>query len=160
MVSRIRTAGDVSLLTRAESLGRHSTNAIRVSHLYLSRDKMTSISAETLYREIGDVQLQDVLKTDDKVLREGTAATADEMRTINVGGQLLVDAVATPIPDSCRRNAIELIAEGIRKAINVTEDLWFLFVFDRETAALIRQANADSLCCADCTGPSFSSCHD
>jgi hypothetical protein len=160
MVSRIRTAGDVSLLTRAESLGRHSTDAIRISHLYLSRDKMTSISAETLDREIGDVQLLAELKTDDKVPREGTAATADEIRSINVGDQLLLDTVATQIPDSCRRIAIELVVEGIRKAINITEDLWFLFVFDHETAALIRQANADSLCCADCTGPSSCSCHD
>jgi hypothetical protein len=159
MVSRIRTVGDVSL-TRAESSRRHWTKGIRVSHIYLSRDMTTSISAETLDRDIGDVQLQDVAKTDDKVLHEGTAATAAEICTINVGGQFLVDAVATLLPASCRRNAIGLTVEGIRKAIDVIQNLWFLFVFDRETAALIRQANADSLCCADCTGPSSSSCHD
>jgi len=42
-----------------------------------------------------------------------------------------------------RSNQIGPIVELIRKAIDVTQDLWFLFVFDRETAALIRQANHD-----------------
>ena len=40
---------------------------------------------------------------------------------------------------------IELIAKAIRKAIVVTEALWFVLAFDRETAALIRQANDDWL---------------
>jgi DNA-directed RNA polymerase specialized sigma24 family protein len=64
------------------------------------------------------------------------------------------------LTDSCRRKQIELIVEGIRKAIDVTQDLWFLFVFGRETAALIRQANTDSLCCADGACPSSTSRHD
>jgi hypothetical protein len=160
MVSRIRAAGDVSLLTRAASSRRHRANATLISHLYLSLDMMTSVSAGTLDRDIGDVQLRDVLKTDDKVLREGIAATADEIRTINVGGQVLVDAVATQLPDSCRRNQLELIVEGIRKAIDVTQELWLLLVFGRETAAVIRQTNAELLYCDDGAGPSSTSCHD
>jgi AraC family transcriptional regulator len=89
--------GNVSLMTRAESSHWHWTNSIQVSHLYLSRDMITRISAETFDRDIADVRLQDVLKTDDKVLRRGIAAIADEIRTNNVGGQILVDAVATQI---------------------------------------------------------------
>jgi hypothetical protein len=55
---------------------------------------------------------------------------------------------------------VERIIEEIRKAIDVTQDPWFLFVFRRETAALIREANADTLYCADGECPSSTSRHD
>jgi len=42
-------------------------------------------------------------------------------------------------------NRIELIVKAIRKVIDVTQALWLVLAFDRETAALIRQANDDRL---------------
>lgn len=89
--------GNVSLLTRAEESHWHWTSDIEVTHLYLTRDVLAKVSAETFDRDIADVRLRDVLKTDDPVLRCGIAAVADEVRGNNLGGRLFVDAVATQI---------------------------------------------------------------
>jgi len=89
--------GNVSLLTRAEESHWHWTSDIEVTHLYLTRDILAKVSAETFDRDIADVRLRDVLKTDDQVLRSGIAAVAEEVRGKNLGGRLFVDAVATQI---------------------------------------------------------------
>lgn len=89
--------GNVSLLTRAEESRWHWTSDIEVTHLYLTRDVLAKVSAEAFDRDISDVRLQDVLKTDDQVLRGGIAAVAEEVRGHNLGGRLFVDAVTTQV---------------------------------------------------------------
>lgn len=89
--------GNVSLLTRAEESHWHWTSDIEVTHLYLTRELLAKVSAEMFDRDIADVRLQDVLKTDDPVLLGGIAAVAEEVRTNSTGGKLFVDSVVTQI---------------------------------------------------------------
>lgn len=89
--------GNVSLLTRAAESHWHWTSNIEVTHLYLACGVLGKISAEVFDRDIADVRLQDVLKTDDEILRRGIAAAAEEARTNTLGGQLFIDAVATQV---------------------------------------------------------------
>lgn len=89
--------GNVSLLTRAEESHWHWTGDIEVTHLYLTRELLAKVSAEMFDRDIADVRLQDVLKTDDPVLLGGIAAVAEEVRTNSTGGKLFVDSVVTQI---------------------------------------------------------------
>lgn len=89
--------GDVSLLTRAEKSHWHWTEEIDVTHLYLSRDQLARVTAEVFDRDIADVRLRDVLKTDNALLCRGIAAVAEEVRSNNLGGRLYVDAMTTQI---------------------------------------------------------------
>lgn len=89
--------GDVSLLTRAEKSHWHWTREIDVVHLYLTRDLLARVSAEVFDRDIEDVRLRDVLKTDNALLGRGIAAVEEEVRCNNLGGRLYVDAVTTQL---------------------------------------------------------------
>jgi AraC family transcriptional regulator len=89
--------GNVSLLTRAEESHWHWTKEIQVTHLYLSVGILAKVAAESFDRDVAAVTLRDVLKIDDHVLRRSVAAVADEACTSILGGQLLVDAVATQV---------------------------------------------------------------
>jgi len=89
--------GNVSLLTRAEESHWHWTKEIQVTHLYLSLGILAKVAAESFDRDVADLTLRDMLKIDDDVLRANIEAIADEARTNTIGGQLLVDAVATQV---------------------------------------------------------------
>lgn len=106
--------GNVSLLTRAEESHWHWTSDIEVTHLYLTRDLLAKISAETFDRDIEDVRLRDVLKTDDQLLRSGIDAVAQEVRGNNLGGRLFVDAVATQICVQILRRYATVVFRGSR----------------------------------------------
>ncbi len=105
--------GNVSLLTRAEQSHWHWTSDIEVTHLYLTRELLAKVSAEMFDRDITDVRLQDVLKTDDPILLGGIAAVADEVRTNSTGGKLFVDSVVTQICiQILRRYAVVVFREA------------------------------------------------
>jgi AraC family transcriptional regulator len=65
--------------------------------LYLSRDLLARICADVFDRDLVDVQLRDVLKSSDETLRVCIESMTEEVRTHCVGGQLLVDALATQV---------------------------------------------------------------
>lgn len=87
--------GTVSVLTRAAPSEWHWSAPTEVTYLFLSRDLLTRVSADAFDRDIADVQLRDVLKADDEILRACIENIAEEVRTHGLGGQLLVDARAT-----------------------------------------------------------------
>jgi len=89
--------GNLSLLTRAEESHWHWTKEIQVTHLYLSAGILAKVAAESFDRDVAGVTLRDILKIDDDMLRGSIAAVADEARNSILGGQLLVDAVATQV---------------------------------------------------------------
>ncbi|HEY8011787.1 MAG TPA: AraC family transcriptional regulator [Rudaea sp.] len=89
--------GDVSILTRAEECHWCWDAPIEVIHLYLTKELLNKVSADALDRDIHDVQLQDVLRTDDGLMNRALVAIAEEVQTNNLGGRLYVDAVATQV---------------------------------------------------------------
>ena len=93
--SELLVPGTVSVLTRAAPSEWHWSEPTEATHLYLSRDLLARVSADVFDRDIADVELRDVLKADDEILRACIENIAEEVRTHGLGGQLLVDAHAT-----------------------------------------------------------------
>jgi len=89
--------GDVSILTRAEECHWYWDAPIEVVHLYLTHNMLSTISAEVFDREVADVELRDVLRTEDDLIRRSLNSIADEVQADNLGGRLYADAVATQL---------------------------------------------------------------
>ncbi|MFT3791855.1 MAG: AraC family transcriptional regulator [Rudaea sp.] len=89
--------GKISILTRAEPSCWYWDAPIDVIHVYLTRNQLAKISAETFDRDIADVHLNDVLSAQDDVVSHGLNAIANEVQTSNIGGKLYADAVATQL---------------------------------------------------------------
>ena len=96
--------GDVSLLTRSQPSHWHWTEAIDVSHVYLSENLMSGICAEVTDRCVADVRLRDVLKSHDPVVTAAVAAVTREAEQQALGGTLYVEAVATQLIVHLLRN--------------------------------------------------------
>lgn len=101
--------GDVSLLSRSQQSHWHWTDAIDVSHVYLSEKLMSAICEEVTQRYVADVQLHDVLKSPDPIVTAAVAAITREAEHHELGGALYVEAVAT-----------QLIVHLLRKYASVT----------------------------------------
>ncbi|MBV8574042.1 MAG: helix-turn-helix transcriptional regulator, partial [Acetobacteraceae bacterium] len=85
--------GSVSLLTcAAESHWRWSDD-IAVTHLYLSPAAMRDVAAQAYERSVKEVELRDVLRTEDPVLCAITACLTRESQAGGLGGRLYVDAL-------------------------------------------------------------------
>lgn len=95
--SELLIPGTVAMLTRAVPSEWHWSVPTEVTHLYLSRDLLARVSADVFDRDIADVELRDVLMADDEILRACIENIAEEVRTHGLGGQLLVDALATQL---------------------------------------------------------------
>lgn len=89
--------GNVSLLTRAEESHWHWGSDIGVIHLYITQDALAAVSEEVFDRDIADVHLRDVLKSDDPTLLGGIVALAEEATANSLGGRLFVDTVTTQL---------------------------------------------------------------
>jgi len=89
--------GNVSLLSRAEESHWHWGSDIGVVHLYITQDALAAVSEEVFDRDIADVHLRDVLRTDDPALLGGILALAEEAKANSLGGRLFVDAVTTQL---------------------------------------------------------------
>jgi AraC family transcriptional regulator len=89
--------GDVSLLTRSQQSHWHWTDAIDVSHVYLSENLMSGICEEVTERSVADVQLHDVLKSNDPIVTAAVAAITGEAEHHALGNALYVEAVATQL---------------------------------------------------------------
>jgi len=60
--------GDLSLLTRSQGSHWHWTEDIDVSHVYLSEPLASRIASDVMQRSLAEVQLHDVLRTQDATL--------------------------------------------------------------------------------------------
>jgi AraC family transcriptional regulator len=96
--------GDVSLLTRSQQSHWHWTDAIDVSHVYLTEHLMSGICAEVTGRSIADVRLRDVLKSRDPIVTAAAAAITREAQQQALGNALYVEAVATQLAVHLLRN--------------------------------------------------------
>lgn len=89
--------GDISLLTRSQSSHWHWTDDIDVSHVYLSEALVSKVSNEMMDRSVAEVNLADVLKTQDPVVTGAVQLIAAEASGNAIGGALYVEAVATQL---------------------------------------------------------------
>jgi AraC family transcriptional regulator len=85
--------GSISLLTHAAQSHWRWSEDIEVTHLYLSTAAVADVAAQAYDRHVRDVELFDVLRTDDPVLSGLAAALARESREGELGGRLYVDSL-------------------------------------------------------------------
>ena len=85
--------GVVSVLTRAEESNWRWNAPIDVTHVYLSHDALASVAAEVFEQDIEDVELFDIVSTDDAVLTGVAAQLSQELNEGGLGGRLYVEAL-------------------------------------------------------------------
>lgn len=89
--------GDVSLLTRCEGSHWHWTEAIDVSHVYLSEALISRVAADMMGRSVAEVRLHDLLRTRDATLTGIVDAIGHEAQEAGLGGPLYVEALGTQL---------------------------------------------------------------
>jgi AraC family transcriptional regulator len=85
--------GSISMLTHAAQSHWRWTEEIEVMHLYLSAGAVADVAAQAYDRHISDVELRDVLRTEDAVLSGIAACLALESRNSGLGGRLYVESL-------------------------------------------------------------------
>lgn len=86
--------GAVSLLTRAQHAEWAWTEPVTVTHLYLSPNLLSAVAGEAMDCQVDQVELADVLRTDDPVLTNVVDAIAAEAGQEAMGGALYVESIA------------------------------------------------------------------
>ena len=95
---------DVSLLTRAQRSHWHWTEDIEVCHVYLAERFLSGIAGEVMDRSVGEIELHDVLKTQDPVITAAVTAIGREAKERALGGALYVEAVGSQLAVHLLRN--------------------------------------------------------
>lgn len=85
--------GAVSVLTNAVPSHWRWSEDIEVLHLYLSLAALANVAADVYEREIGVVELRDVLKAEDPVLQNIAAALEAETHAGGLGGRVYVESL-------------------------------------------------------------------
>jgi AraC family transcriptional regulator len=85
--------GAVSLLTHAADSHWRWNEPLSVTHLYLGPEPMAAVAADAYERPIKDVELRDILRTDDPVLCGIAAILHQEARHAGLGCRLYVDSL-------------------------------------------------------------------
>lgn len=85
--------GIVSILTRAEQSQWRWSEPIDVSHLYLSQTALAQVAGEVFERDIEDVEMSDLLRSEDPVLTAMMATLEQELHEGGLGGHLYVEAL-------------------------------------------------------------------
>lgn len=86
--------GATSLLTRAQRAHWTWDEPLVVTHLYLAPGLLAGIASEAMDCHVAEVQLADVLRTDDPVLTGMVEAIAAEARQAAMGGALYVESLS------------------------------------------------------------------
>ena len=86
--------GITTLLTRAEPSHWRWANDIEVSHFYISPDFMMKTASEAFDRDVGTIELHDLLGIDDPVLGWINEQMAHEVAAGGPGGRLCYDALS------------------------------------------------------------------
>lgn len=86
--------GAVSLLTRAQRAEWRWSEPITVTHLYLSPGLLAEVASEAMDCYVREVELADVLRTDDPVMTATIEAVAQEAGGPAMGGALYVEALS------------------------------------------------------------------
>ena len=94
-ISELFVPGTVTVLTRGVPATLHWTEPTKCAHLLLSSGVLARVAAAMFDRDIADVRLRYVSTADDEILRACVETMTEEVRTHCLGGQLLIDALAT-----------------------------------------------------------------
>lgn len=86
--------GAASLLTRAQRAHWNWSAPIDVTHVYLSAAMVADVASEVMDCLVTDVRLDDVLRTDDRVMTAAMSAIATEAEYRAIGGPLYVETIA------------------------------------------------------------------
>lgn len=86
--------GATSLLTRAQQAHWTWDEPLVVTHLYLAPSLLAEIASEAMDCHVAEVQLADVLRTDDPVLTGMIEAITGEARQTAMGGALYVESLS------------------------------------------------------------------
>lgn len=90
----ILSPGATSLLTRAQRAHWTWDESLTVTHLYLAPNFLTGIASEAMDCHMTEVELADVLRTDDPVLTSMVDAIAAEAGQLAMGGALYVESLS------------------------------------------------------------------
>jgi AraC family transcriptional regulator len=85
--------GNISLMTHATGSHWRWRDPIEVMHLYLSPRAVAEVAAQVFERDIEDVELRDVLKAEDTVFANLSAALTHELKDGGIGGRMYIDAL-------------------------------------------------------------------
>lgn len=85
--------GIVSILTRAEQSQWRWNKPIDVSHMYLSHSAMARVAGEVFERDIKDIEMYDLVRSEDKVLPALMTMFENELKDGGHGGNLYVEAL-------------------------------------------------------------------
>lgn len=96
--------GTVSLLTHSTDSHWHWSVPIEVQHLYISPSKVAEIASDAYDRDIKQVELQDILRTDDATLINAMSTLIHELESGGLGGSLFVEAVTNQVCVHLLRN--------------------------------------------------------
>jgi AraC family transcriptional regulator len=96
--------GTVSLLTHSTDSHWHWSVPIEVQHLYISPSKVAEIASDAYDRDIKQVELQDILRTDDATLINAMSTLIHEIDSGGLGGSLFVEAVTNQVCVHLLRN--------------------------------------------------------
>lgn len=106
--------GAISLMTHAAQSHWRWSDDIEVTHIYLSPAAVKDVAEQAFERQVRDVQLFDVLKTEDPVLSGIASCLAREAREGELGGRLYVDCLKSQLcVHLLRRHADVLFRESI-----------------------------------------------
>lgn len=86
--------GAVSLLTRAQRAEWRWSEPITVTHLYLAPGLLAEVAGEAMDCHVREVELADVLRTDDPVITGMIEAIAQEAGQQGMGGALYVESLS------------------------------------------------------------------
>ncbi|MCB1504856.1 MAG: helix-turn-helix transcriptional regulator [Hyphomicrobiaceae bacterium] len=89
--------GAVSILTQAEESHWHWKVPIEVLHIYITPAKLAHIASDTLNKHVAHVELLDVLRADDPLLRCVAEALFNEANSPGLGEKLFVEAVTNHV---------------------------------------------------------------
>lgn len=87
-------AGDVSLLTRDATARWTWSRDVEVVHAYLTRDGLAATGRRMYRREVHDVALPEVIRSDDPAVHHTTVQIAREAAAPGAGSALLVESLS------------------------------------------------------------------
>jgi hypothetical protein len=93
--------GAISLMTHAAQSHWRWSEDIEVTHIYLSPAAVKDVAEQAFERQVRDVELFDLLKTEDPVLSGIAGCLAQEAREGELGGRLYVDSLKTSSVSTC-----------------------------------------------------------
>jgi AraC family transcriptional regulator len=85
--------GVVSILTRDEQSQWRWDKPIDVAHMYLSHSAMAKVAGEVLERDIEDIEMYDLVRSEDKVLPYLQTMFENELSSDGFGGNLYVESL-------------------------------------------------------------------